>query len=53
VLPTKKFPELKLVINGEQRTSNTLSSDEELQLNVSSQRSILYKVVVKLTRFFL
>jgi hypothetical protein len=35
VLPTKKFPELKLMINGEQRTSNnnTLSSDEELQLN--------------------
>jgi len=33
-LPTKKFPELKLMINGEQRTSNnTLSSDEELQLN--------------------
>lgn len=32
VLPTKKFPELKLMINGEQRTSNnnTLSSDEEL-----------------------
>jgi len=47
VLPTKKFPELKLVINGEQRTSNTLSSDEELQLNfppikkVGNQNSVM------------
>lgn len=30
VLPTKKFPELKLMINGEYRNSNhTLSSDDE------------------------
>ena len=35
VLPTKKFPELKLMINGEYRASNqTLSSDDEA-LNVS------------------
>jgi hypothetical protein len=33
-LPTKKFPELKLMINGEGRNSNnTFSSDEEA-LNV-------------------
>ena len=30
VLPTKKFPELKLMINGEGRNSNnTISSDED------------------------
>lgn len=30
VLPTKKFPELKLMINGEYRNNaNTLSSDDE------------------------
>jgi hypothetical protein len=34
VLPAKKFPELKLMINGEQRNQNsTLSSDED-NLNV-------------------
>jgi len=47
VLPTKKFPELKLMMNGEQKTSNTLSSDDELQLNfppikkVSNQNSVM------------
>jgi hypothetical protein len=36
VLPTKKFPELKLMINGDQKAGqHTLSSDDELQLNVS------------------
>jgi len=35
VLPTKKFPELKLMINGEYKNqNNTLSSDDET-LNVS------------------
>jgi len=30
VLPTKKFPELKLMINGEYKNqNNTLSSDDE------------------------
>jgi hypothetical protein len=30
ILPTKKFPELKLMINGEYRNSNnTLSSEDE------------------------
>jgi hypothetical protein len=37
VLPTKKFPELKLMINGEYRNNNnTLSSDDEISLAVSS-----------------
>ena len=38
VLPTKKFPELKLMISGEGRNSNnTFSSDEEAGIaNVSS-----------------
>ena len=36
VLPTKKFPELKLMINGEYRNNNnTLSSDDEISLAVS------------------
>ena len=36
VLPNKKFPELKLMINGDYRnTNNTLSSDEEANLAVS------------------
>ncbi len=36
VLPTKKFPELKLMINGEYRNSNnTLSSEDDI-LAVSS-----------------
>ena len=36
VLPTKKFPELKLMINGDFKNSNnTLSSDDET-LNVST-----------------
>ena len=36
VLPTKKFPELKLMNNGDFRNgNNTLSSDEELSLAVS------------------
>jgi hypothetical protein len=35
VLPTKKFPELKLMINGEYRNqNNTLSSDDD-SFNVS------------------
>lgn len=35
VLPTKKFPELKLMINGEYRNNNnTLSSDDEISLAV-------------------
>jgi hypothetical protein len=38
VLPNKKFPELKLMINGEYRNSNnTLSSDDEANLAVSLQ----------------
>jgi len=33
VLPTKKFPELKLMINGEYRNgNNTLSSEDEMSL---------------------
>lgn len=37
VLPTKKFPELKLMINGEFRNqNNTLSSDDD-SFNVSPQ----------------
>lgn len=40
VLPTKKFPELKLMINGEQRNGpNTLSSDDEANLAVSFQNN--------------
>ena len=35
VLPTKKFPELKLMINGEYRNNNSLSSDDEMSLAVS------------------
>jgi len=36
VLPTKKFPELKLMINGEYRNgNNTLSSEDEMSLAVS------------------
>lgn len=35
VLPTKKFPELKLMINGEYRNNNSLSSDDEMGLAVS------------------
>ena len=39
VLPTKKFPELKLMINGEYKNqNNTLSSDDET-LNVSVSTS--------------
>jgi len=35
VLPTKKFPELKLMINGEYRNgNNTLSSEDEMSLAV-------------------
>ena len=35
VLPTKKFPELKLMINGEFRNgNNTLSSEDEMSLAV-------------------
>ena len=38
VLTNKKFPELKLMINGEYRNSNnTLSSDDEASLAVSLQ----------------
>ena len=35
VLPTKKFPELKLMINGEGRNSNSTFSSDEDNLNVS------------------
>lgn len=36
VLPTKKFPELKLMVNGEYRNgTNTLSSEDEMSLAVS------------------
>ena len=36
MLPTKKFPELKLMINGEYRNqNNTLSSDDD-SFNVSN-----------------
>lgn len=36
ILPIKKFPELKLMINGEVRNgNNTLSSDDEMNLAVS------------------
>lgn len=43
VLPTKKFPELKLMISGEGRNSNnTFSSDEEVG-NVSSSLMQFYK----------
>lgn len=35
-LPQKKFPELKLMINGEYRNgNNTLSSDDDMNLAVS------------------
>jgi hypothetical protein len=35
-LPNKKLPELKLMVNGEYRnTSNTISSDEEINHQVS------------------
>jgi hypothetical protein len=37
ILPNKKFPELKLMINGEYRnSSNTLSIEDETGLAVSS-----------------
>ena len=36
VLPTKKFPELKLMINGEYRNSNNTLSSEDDSLAVSS-----------------
>ena len=40
---TKKFPELKLMINGEHRNnSNSLSSDEE-NLNVSAATLVLFQ----------
>lgn len=35
VLPTKKFPELKLIINGEGRNSNQTFSSDEDALNVT------------------
>jgi hypothetical protein len=36
ILPIKKFPELKLMVNGEARNgNNTLSSDDEMNLAVS------------------
>jgi hypothetical protein len=35
VLPTKKFPELKLMINGEYRNSNNTLSSEDDSLAVS------------------
>jgi len=36
VLPTKKFPELKLMINGEYRNSNNTLTSEDDSLAVSS-----------------
>jgi len=40
VPPTKKFPELKLMINGEYRNgNNTLSSEDEMSLAVSAPSS--------------
>jgi hypothetical protein len=43
VLPTKKFPELKLMINGEYRNSNhTLSSDDESLAVSQLKRFICY-----------
>lgn len=42
VLPTKKFPELKLMINGEYRNNQSLSSDDEMSLAV---RSYCYDLV--------
>jgi len=37
-LPHKKFPELKLMINGEYRNgANTLSSDDDMNLAVSAR----------------
>jgi hypothetical protein len=40
VLPTKKFPELKLMINGDYRNGgiNSLSSDEDTNLAVSMSK---------------
>lgn len=41
VLPTKKFPELKLMINGEYRNqNNTLSSDDD-SFNVRCNFSVI------------
>ncbi len=41
VLPTKKFPELKLMINGEYRNgNNTLSSEDEMSLAVSKDLTV-------------
>lgn len=53
VLPTKKFPELKLMINGEYRNgNNTLSSDDDMSLAVSAQASLLKDVTPYATRLF-
>ena len=42
VLPTKKFPELKLMISGEGRNSNnTFSSDEEAGIGNVSDLAII------------
>lgn len=47
VLPTKKFPELKLMINGEYRNSNnTLSSEDEMSLAVSQKLTVINIVFV-------
>jgi len=48
VLPNKKFPELKLMINGEYRNSNnTLSSDDDANLAVSPLLSIFSFLLLK------
>ena len=42
ILPIKKFPELKLMINGEIRNgNNTLSSDDEMNLAVSKYLTVI------------
>ena len=44
VLPTKKFPELKLMINGEYRNgNNTLSSEDEMSLAVSHRSMLTFE----------